>query len=206
MRPFKKIVSISRFCPFFLIIFLFLVSIAVAADKVVVIPLFDDDATDTTSKCICEGTLSIGERWCNNGDGTVTDMSTCLVWLQDASWGGSKAWRCDSSSLICDDDYDGANSRAGILRDGYGGLSDGSVIGDWRLPTMSEFAKITQGSENVSVATPRWFTGIQNNYYWTSTTNPASTNVARCLSPADGFQIWYVKETGYFVWPVRGGN
>lgn len=203
MRQFKKITSISRFCPFFLIIFLFSAFIAEASDKVVVIPLFGDD---TTSKCTCEGTLSSGERWCNNGDGTVTDMGTCLVWLQDASWGGSKAWRCVSSMLICDDDYEDAHSRAGILRDGYGGLSDGSVIGDWRLPTMSEFANITQGSEKVSVATPRMFTGIQNNYYWTSTTNPASNNVARCLAPVDGFHTWYVKESGYYVWPVRAGN
>jgi hypothetical protein len=202
MRHFGKIASKSRFCPFLLIIFLFYASIAIAQDKVVVIPLFGDETIGRS----CEGTLSGGGRWCDNGDGTVTDMATSLVWLKDASWGGSKAWRCVSSLLICDDDYDDAHGRAGILRNGYGGLTDGSEIGDWRLPTMNEFSEITQGTEKVSVATPHFFTGIQNDYYWTSTTNPGSNNVARCLAPADGFHTWYVKETGYYVWPVRTGN
>jgi len=199
---FKKLSLISQFYPFFLIFFHLFVSIAVAADKVVVIPLFGNEAISRS----CEGTLSSGDRWCDNGDGTVTDMTTGLVWLKDASWGGSKAWRCVSSLLICDDDFDDAHSRAGILRNGYGGLTDGSEIGDWRLPTMIELSEITIGTEKVSVATPGFFTGIQNNYYWTSTTNPASNNVARCLAPVDGFHTWYVKETGYYVWPVRARN
>ena len=36
----------------------------------------------------CEGTLSTGGRWCDQGDGTVKDMTNGLVWLKKADWGG----------------------------------------------------------------------------------------------------------------------
>ena len=41
--------------------------------------------------CTCTGTM-FGKRWCDNGDGTVTDLTTCLVWLKKADWGGQKVW------------------------------------------------------------------------------------------------------------------
>ena len=45
-----------------------------------------------TSPCpdTCEGTVSAGGRWCDQGDGTVKDMTTGLVWLKKADWGGAK--------------------------------------------------------------------------------------------------------------------
>ncbi len=33
----------------------------------------------------CIGTLN-GTRWCDQGDGTVKDMTTGLVWFKDAGW------------------------------------------------------------------------------------------------------------------------
>ncbi len=54
--------------------------------------------TGTYKGCSCSGTV-VDSRWCNNGDGTVTDLlgnegkGTCLVWLGNASWGGLKEWR-----------------------------------------------------------------------------------------------------------------
>ena len=73
-------------------------------------------------------------RFMDNGDGTVTDLTTCLVWLQKADWGGAKPWE------DCTTSHDDAHSRAGILISGTVGanLSDGSVEGDWRLPTKTE--------------------------------------------------------------------
>jgi hypothetical protein len=57
--------------------------------------------------CTCTGTL-YENRWCDNGNGTVTDLTTCLVWLQKADWGGLKKWG-DCTT------YDDANTRAGLL-------------------------------------------------------------------------------------------
>ncbi len=66
-----------------LLVSIFLVSslllgISHAQDKVVVIPLMEE------VRCKCKGTLSPGGRWCNQGNGTVLDMTTCLVWLRKA--------------------------------------------------------------------------------------------------------------------------
>ena len=88
MRQFKKITSISRFCPFFLIIFLFFASIALTADKVVVIPLFDEKSgppapiprtgQTTSYETGDDGYFKKGAAWPNprfedNGDYTVAN-------------------------------------------------------------------------------------------------------------------------------------
>ena len=108
--------------------------------------------------CTCRGTM-IGTRWCDNGDGTVTDLigydgkGECLVWLKKADWGGTKPWRndstdCDSPTYTC---YDDAHQRAGLLYAGAtdADLSDGSVEGDWRLPTKTELSGLANGTEAV---------------------------------------------------------
>ena len=116
-----------------------LTGIGFAQNKVVVIPLVDE------IKCKCTGTISSGGRWCDQGNGTVMDMSTCLVWLKKTDWGGLKAWRNSSS-------YDDANTRAGQLSAGVLGanLTDESTHGDWRLPTKNELLSIRQGNEPVT--------------------------------------------------------
>ena len=75
----------------FLLIF-FLATTVAAQNKVVVIPLIDDGIT-------CKGTL-VGTRWCDNGDATVTDMTTGLVWLKYTDWEGLEGrrhWRSNAS-------------------------------------------------------------------------------------------------------------
>ena len=162
----------------------------------------------TVKYIICEGDLSTGGRWCDNGDGTVTDMTTGLVWLKDAGWGGEKAWRCEASYSWCSNIWDDAHTRAGILRDGMAGagLSDGSVEGDWRLPTKSEFVGIIQGAEAVSYWTPHLFTGVRYTYYWSSTTLVGHTDHAWFVYMVVGDGNYDLKGAGHYVWPVRGGN
>ena len=108
--------------------------------------------------CDCaNGTLN-GTRWCDNGDGTVTDLlgyngvGQCLEWAQNAGWGGKKLWRANSG-------YDDAHTRASA----YGGESE-----NWRLPTRAEFYALTHGTEQVRSGTPRAFTGVQPDGYWSS--------------------------------------
>ena len=70
-------------------------------------------------------------RFVDNGDGTVTDELTNLVWLKDADCiGGSWSYTTD---LVA-----GLHSSAPYNC----GLSDGSEAGDWRLPTKDELQGI----------------------------------------------------------------
>lgn len=124
--------------------------------------------------CTCSGTMN-GTRWCDNGDGTVTDLTTCLVWLQKADWGGPKPWRnsetdCNPPTYTC---YDDAHTRAGILNaeTADANLDDGSVEGDWRLPTKTELEGLVNGTEAVSSGNMRAFTDVQAYLYWSSSTD-----------------------------------
>jgi len=165
-----------------------------------------------TKCCTCAGTL-YENRWCDNGDGTVTDLTTCLVWLQKADWGGTKPWRnsstdCSSPNYTC---YDDAHTRAGSLRNGASGanLSDGSVFGDWRLPTNTELVGLVNGTPNLrcySMTCDLYaFTGVQSSSYWTSSWYQ-DFQYAGGVNPAGGFVGGAAKYLPRNVWPVRSGN
>lgn len=150
--------------------------------------------------CTCTGTLN-GTRWCDNGDGTVTDLTTCLVWLKNASWGGTyKFWVNTANGT-------NAHDRAAQLKNGVGGLSDGSVEGDWRLPTKTELYGLANGTEAVRSGNMRAFTGVQSfYYYWSSTTYASRPSDAWGVSLADGHVAFGDKADSICVWPVRSGN
>ena len=154
--------------------------------------------------CTCNGTL-YANRWCDNEDGTVTDLTTCLVWLKKADWGGLRKWRCSDSDT---DSYDDAHARAGLLYAGASGtdLSDSSVEGDWRLPTKTELEGLANGTEAVRSGDMQAFTGVQAHNYWSSTTSADFTNLAWVVYMGNGVVGHAPKNFSYYVWPVRAGQ
>ena len=147
--------------------------------------------------CTCSGCTLTGTRWCDNDDGTVTDLTNCLVWLQKADWAGQKKW---FESTAGDD----ASGRVSDLADSAAGadLSDGSESLTWRLPTYQELKGITSGDDLVSNASQQAFTGVQNAEYWSSSTNGLG---AYSVHMATGAGNILVKTTNTrWVWPVRG--
>ncbi|MBJ6799866.1 DUF1566 domain-containing protein [Geomonas propionica] len=112
-----------------------------------------------------DGETQLGHEWpsprfTDNGNGTLTDTLTGLVWLQNANCFGSLEWQ---------QALDTANSFAS----GSCGLTDGSVAGDWRLPNRKELLSIS--SQNVSDGgawlNSQGFVNGQHTYYWTSDTD-----------------------------------
>lgn len=174
--------------------------------------------------CTCKGTLN-GTRWCDNGDGTVTDMTTCLVWLKYADWGGEKPWRnsstdCSSPDYTC---YDDAQTRAGSLCNDTIihvisylpylpiHLTDGSSEGDWRLPTKTELYNLANGKEAVRDDNMRAFTGVQSSHYWSASTCDSEerddfTRYAWNVDMCSGYLYYSDKYNTNYVWPVRGGQ
>jgi hypothetical protein len=160
----------------------------------------------------CAGDLSPLHRWCDNRDGTVTDTSTKLIWLKSASWGDQKPWRVNILDNYGNSDpaYDDAHTRAGLLSavDWTSGLDDGSVVGDWRLPTKAELITLTTGNEYIRDTSMYWFTDVRSYYYWSSSTYSVGyTHEAWCVDLRNGNVDPYCNKTNPLcVWPVRGGK
>ncbi|MFC2077866.1 DUF1566 domain-containing protein [Candidatus Bipolaricaulota bacterium] len=147
----------------------------------------------------CAGTPSPQGRWCDNGNGTITDMTTGLTWLQDASWGGQYPWRNDTTDWP--DMYTDARGRPGELSP-----PDGTAANYWRLPTHSELQDLYLSPEGVRVSSPYFFTGLQPAIYWTSssTSGVAWAYGADFGQPVQPVILDYNKAELHYVWPVRG--
>jgi hypothetical protein len=145
-----------------------------------------------------DGDLEIGTAWpalrfTDNEDGTVTDNLTHLIWLKDANCFGAKNWT-------------DALSDCSTLSNGECGLTDGSLVGDWRLPNVRELHSLMDyGETNPPLPSGHPFTGVQPDHYWSSTTVAPYTSNAWFVAMTRG-HITYTYSKGYlfYVWPVRG--
>lgn len=205
---------------------------SLAADKVVVIPLFSQAKAvvapvaktgQTATKPFAvpagaDGNLEKGIAWPNprfsdNSDGTVTDNLTGLIWLANAK---------------CIDTVDGVNKSDGDLlwadalkwsnglADGDCSLTDSSVAGDWRLPNIHELESLRamqyhDPALSNDVGTGQWkddatstFYGEMHRTFWSSTTFAGNVNEACYVN----FYYGYVDASNKVtirnhVWPVR---
>ena len=96
------------------------------------------------------------------------------------------------------------------------GLTDGSVAGQWRLPSKTEFEGIgtdPPATWESGVPSVTWtttgapFTGVQTNKYWSGTSYADNTSYACYVYMSIGFVDLGIKSNySYYVWPVRDGN
>ncbi len=146
-----------------------------------------------------DGALKKGVAWptprfTDNGNGTVTDKLTGLIWLKNANAFGTRTWAQ-------------ALSDANGLAAGSAGLTDGSRAGDWRLPNFKELQSLVDyGSFYPPLPAGHPFTGVQTSNYWASTTIAVNPNTVGGVRFNDGGSGWYDKSyNGWYVWCVRGG-
>lgn len=195
---------------------------AYGQDRVVVIPLFEDTQPSaglnapvpkTGQTVIYEsnddgyfkkGVASPTPRFTNNGDGTVTDHLTNLIWLQEGN--------CIE---FYPGDTTGENKRSWVkavqsakqLADPKCGLTDGSLAGDWRLPNRRELDSLVDlGHVWPALPANSYLTNTFNNGYWSSTTIDSYTTMAWLV----GFEFGGVnpgnKVDAFYVRAVRGGQ
>jgi hypothetical protein len=141
-----------------------------------------------------EGVAWPSPRFTDNGNGTVTDNLTGLVWLKNANCFGTMNW---TTAL------NGANT----LASGSCGLSDGSTAGDWRLPNRKELRSLIDYSRaNLALPNGHPFTNAQSDWYWSSTTLAGHTDYAWYVYMWFGYVYFDRKDTNGYVWPVRSGS
>jgi len=152
-----------------------------------------------------------GPRFVDNGDGTVTDKKTGLMWeKKTAMVVGSFV---DCSTTMCSDPHDVGNAykwtASGTAPDGVlftdflaklnnGASTDGTAITgcfaghcDWRLPTVSELQTIVDpiqglcGGGSGRCINPT-FGPTQSGLYWSATTLAGNPSLAWLVDFNDG--------------------
>ncbi len=126
--------------------------------------------------------LSAAGSHTDNGNGTVTDSGTLLIWQQ----GESSAMTWDAALSYCE------------------GLSlAGST--DWRLPNHKELLSLADHTRyNPSINTT-FFPSTFSSYYWSSTTSHF-TSQAYIVGFNDGNSYENNKTYSYYARCVRGGQ
>ncbi|WP_031385475.1 Lcl C-terminal domain-containing protein [Desulfonatronum thiodismutans] len=116
------------------------------------------------------------QRFLDNGNGTVTDTRTRLVWVKNPDQFPKMNWF----------DAETACSSASV-----GG------IGGWRLPTMQELIELVTAIQSESP-----FSKVRP-VYWSSSISPDSDDEAAFVT-SSGLTLHAPKRSYYFsVWPVR---
>jgi hypothetical protein len=139
-----------------------------------------------------KGVASPSPRFKDNGDETITDNLTGLMWAKDANMAdGTKTW----SEAIA---YANTLSL---------GTSCGTPQTDWRLPNRNELNSLIDYS-NSSPALPSGhpFLNVQSSYYWSSTTSASNNSYAWLVNMGYGYVGNIYKTSYYSVWPVRSAD
>jgi hypothetical protein len=129
-----------------------------------------------------------GQRFIDNGDGTVTDVDTGLQWEQKDDSGGihdkdnADTWCVDVDFNGCDNGGapDGWPFTTFLVTLNSGTSNDGNTISgcfaghcDWRLPTIAELKTIVDCSFGSPCIDPI-FGPTQSDIYWSATTDGGS--------------------------------
>ena len=150
-------------------------------------------------------------RFNDNGDGTVTDNLTGLIWLQNAYCANTTMnWQPALDAVL-------ELNTSGTMNSNNCG--DTGSHTDWRLPTLREMQSLihyaySSPALSNDAGTGKWtsgadstFSNVQSNYYWTSTTYADYSAYAWVVTLYDGIVSYGDKSFAYYpVWPVRAGQ
>jgi len=154
------------------------------------------------------GTAWPSPRFTDNSNGTITDNLTGLIWLKDAGCfatvGGITKGNSAAASTLT---WPNALTWSNSLASGSCGLTDGSPVGDWRLPNINELESLVD-LQNANPAIPAGhpFINVQANYYWSSSSYASGTGYAWYVDMVYGYVYDYNKYNNLYVWPVRAGQ
>ncbi len=164
----------------------------------------DGLAAITTAAASCPD--DSGNRFVDCGNGTVTDNTTGLVWMQDSGCTGIAPEATWQSAML----------TASGTADGLCGLTDGSQPGDWRLASKSEWEAMLLGvpaecdprihddaGVNCWIEGVDVFTNVQSERYWSASTQEGNVNRAFFVNLMTGVVETGNKEGLLLVWPVR---
>ena len=160
-------------------------------------------------------------RFRDNGNGTITDYFTELVWLKNANCTDKVGGVNKPNGAL---NWDDAATWSSGLASGTCGLSDGSHVGDWRVPTIDELKSLIcwpgtpawlyngcdgSNTHNPNGASPyEWlmsqgFAYVMGEWYWSSSINPIYPDYARVVNMFNGAVFDSTKSDALRLLPVR---
>ncbi len=85
-------------------------------------------------------------------------------------------------------------------------LSDGSSVGDWRLPTMKELCTLIDFSRrDPALPNGHMFSNVPTGYHWSTTTLDYYSEMAWIVYMESGTTCYTdIKNRAGHIWPVRG--
>ena len=120
----------------------------------------------------------------DNGNGTVTDEATGLIWQQETIPNNTMSWR--QALSYCE-------------RLNLGGHTD------WRLPTIKELISLVDyRRHNPAIDTAYFLTAVVSSLYWSSTTYASDTLLAWSVYFYNGHDYMNYKNVSLYVRAVRG--
>lgn len=141
-------------------------------------------------------------RFNDNGNLTITDNLTGLIWPQDSNAPGpvacnpgvTKTWQGSLDYIVCLNTNNYLNHN------------------DWRLPNVNELASLVHAGQPITAdwLNTQGFSNVEHTWYWSSTTFAGDTGYAAGVIFTGNLYGGPISATGvktssYKVWPVRGG-
>jgi hypothetical protein len=124
-----------------------------------------------------------GQSFTDNGDGTITDNVTTLMWQKQDNATG----------------YTWANALTYCKNLSLGGYA----VGSWRLPNVKELKSIVDFTKYAPAINGTYFPGTKSSYYWSSTTYAVNTTLAWFVGFDGGYTGDDVRAVACFVRCVR---
>lgn len=119
-------------------------------------------------------------RFIDNGDDTITDNLTNLVWSK--------------KTIVVDEDYEDCEKAVAALGEG------------WRIPTADEQLTIVDRTRYSPAINSDVFPDTHNDWYWTSTECAWDTSAVWVVNFNDGLVYSYHRDDGACVRAVRAGQ
>jgi hypothetical protein len=133
----------------------------------------------------------------DNGDGTITDKETGLMWMRCSQ--GLSDLACATGAIAT---FNWQQALASVQTANAGMGTNGYT--DWRLPSVAELGSIIESACNNPAINDDYFPATASASYWTSSPYFVSNDRAWGISFAEGLEAGEVKTSPNHVRLVRG--
>ncbi|MGD9643707.1 MAG: DUF1566 domain-containing protein [Elusimicrobiales bacterium] len=143
------------------------------------------------------GPAAVQMSYKDNGNGTITDNITGLMWVKDPK----------AVCASCPGGYVSSGTYTWEMGLNQCENADYAGFTDWRLPNVRELMSIVDYGKTTSpVINTTYFLNTQTDYYWTSTTNTSASDQVWCVYFLNSFVSSVFKSSTKNVRCVRGGT